>query len=104
MEFKFIARPDAETLEKIDGLVAAVNTLLEKETAMAGELDALAVQVGKNQEVEASAILVIQNIAAQLQAALNSGNPVRLAQLATDLDNSAKALAAAIAANTPTVP
>ena len=79
---------------------------------MAGELAALQAQVVKTQEAEASAILLIQQLAQQVATlaqelanlAANGATPAQLAALTTELDNSAKALTAAVAANTPTAP
>jgi len=72
---------------------------------MSAAMDALIVQVTKNSEVEASAILLIQGIAQQLKDAIaNGADPVQLAALAKQLDNSAQALAAAVAENTPVAP
>jgi hypothetical protein len=66
---------------------------------MAADLTALTAQVTANTQVEASAVLLIQGLAAQITALQN--DPVALAALATQLNTSATALAAAVAANTP---
>ena len=64
---------------------------------MSAEFDALVQQVKDNTDVEASAVTLIQGIAAQL-----AGNPTpsQVSALATQLKSSADALAAAITANT----
>lgn len=62
-------------------------------------LDALTAQVKANTDVEASAVVLIQGIAAQLAAAAT--DPVAVAALAAQLKGSADALSAAIVANTP---
>jgi hypothetical protein len=63
------------------------------------ELAALAVQVTANTEVDQSAIILIQGIAAKLNELY--ADPVAVKDLATKLKASADALAAAVVANTP---
>lgn len=69
---------------------------------MAGELDALATQVQKNTDVEASAVTVLNQLKALLDAA--GTDPVKLKALSDQLGGSADALAAAIANDTPPTP
>jgi hypothetical protein len=70
--------------------------------ASAAALAALQAQVQQNTTVEASAVTLIQGLAAQITAA--GTDPAALAALTTNLNTSATALAAAIAANTPAAP
>ena len=65
-------------------------------------LAALQAQVAQNTTVEASAVTLIQGLAAQITAA--GTDPAALAALTTSLNTSATALAAAITANTPAAP
>lgn len=69
-------------------------------------LDDLKAEVAATATVEASAITLIQGIAAQLAAALAAQpNPdSALVDLTTQLTASAAALAAAVTANTPAAP
>lgn len=67
---------------------------------MSQSLDDLTTQVKKNTDVEAGAVVLIQGIAQKLADAQN--DPVKLAALQSDLNASADALAAAVAANTTT--
>jgi len=62
-------------------------------------IDDLSAQVDANVSVEGSAVQLIQNIAAALQAA--GTDPAKLAALQNTLKTSADALAAAVVANTP---
>lgn len=62
-------------------------------------LDDLAKQVQANTDVNASAVQLIQGLASQLIAA--AANPSQIMVLASNLKNSADALASAIVANTP---
>lgn len=66
---------------------------------MATPLDDLTAQVTANTDVEASAAQLIVNIAEALRQA--GTDPAKLAALRDTLKNSADALAAAVAANTP---
>jgi len=63
------------------------------------EFETLTAQVQANTDTEASAILLIQGIAAQL--ALTATDPAAVAALAAKLKSSADNLAAAVVANTP---
>lgn len=65
---------------------------------MSAEFDALVAQVTANTDVEASAVALIQGIAAQLAAAPTAA---QVSALSTQLKTSADSLAAAITANTP---
>ena len=62
-------------------------------------LSELETQVKRNEEVEASAIVLIQGIAAKLEAA--KSDPVKIQALADELKTSADSLAEAVVANTP---
>ena len=69
---------------------------------MSVQLDALTAQVAKNTDVVNSAIKLIGNIKAQLDAA--GTDPVKLAALSATLGTDDDALAAAVVANTPAEP
>jgi len=88
-----------KTLSRIEH---KLDQLLLQEEVMAGELDALTAQVAENTSVEQSAITLIQNLAAQIQAA--GTDPAKLDALVQQLHGSSAALAAAITANTPAAP
>lgn len=75
--------------------------LISLEVAELAALDDLKAQVTANTEIEASAIVLIQGIAAQLKAAIAAGDPAALTALADQLHTSAAALADAVTANTP---
>lgn len=78
-----------------------LNEVLSGEHNLMAALDDLTVQVQKNNDVEESAVILIQGIAKQLADCIASGNPAALVDLQTKLATSAADLAAAIAANTP---
>ena len=64
----------------------------------------LQAQITQNTTVEASAVTLLQGLAAQLEAAIaasNNGDSQALPALQAQLNTSATALAAAITANTP---
>lgn len=71
---------------------------------MSAEFDALVAQVTANTTVEASAVTLIEGLAAQLAAVASNPTPDQINALATQLKSSADSLAAAIAANTPAAP
>lgn len=85
----------------IFNLNANIERLLLK---MSAQLDALTAQVAHNTSVEASAVTLINGIAAEIQAAVaaaEAGDTAALTNLTTSLNTSATALAAAVTANTP---
>jgi hypothetical protein len=84
---------------RLDQIITMLQAISKQETKMSQQLDALTAQVTENTNVEASAVTLLQNIAAQLEAAKT--DPVKLQALKDQLQNSAAALAAAITANTP---
>jgi len=91
---------DENVTKKLDKILQILGDIQRKEETMSVELDALTIQVTSNTDVENSAILLIQGIAAQLSAIKD--DPAKIAALATSLKVSADNLAAAILANTPT--
>lgn len=66
---------------------------------MKTELDNLKTQVKSNTDAEASAVVLIEQIAAMLEA--NAGDSAAVNALAAQLKTSADALGAAVVANTP---
>lgn len=80
----------------------ALCTLLNLGAIMSAELDALTAQVTQSTTIEQSAITLIQGMAAQIAANVNS--PAALTALSQQLSTSATALAAAVTANTPAAP
>lgn len=69
---------------------------------MTAELVALQAQVAQTDTVIASAVTLIQGIAAQLEAIKD--DPAAISALAADLQGTTAALAAAVTANTPSGP
>ena len=82
-----------------DILDAKLDQLLEKENQELMTLDELQAQVTETNTVAASAVTLIQGIAAQLLECKN--DPAKIAELAASLKGSSDALAAAVTANTP---
>ena len=70
-------------------------------TQISANLQALMNQVAQNTSVEGSAVTLINGIASELQAALANSDDAALPALVTQLQTSAAALSAAVAANTP---
>jgi hypothetical protein len=84
---------------KLDAVLLALDDLKQRDVSMSAELDALTNQVKANTDAEASAVLLLGQLSALIKAA--AADPAKLQALATDLDASKQALAAAILANTP---
>lgn len=89
-------------LARLASIERKIDRLFSLEVLMSKELDDLEAQVTKNEDVEKSAVVLIQGIAAQLAAA--GTDPAKLKALSAGLQSSADALAAAVAANTAPPP
>lgn len=84
---------DAEKIEKL------LHTVIKNQTKEMADLTALQASVANTATVEQSAIVLLQGLKAQLDAA--GTDPVALAALSASLDSGANDLAAAVVANTP---
>lgn len=86
---------------RLDYLIGKVHRLLAMGGDQLAQLDDLRAEVEKVKGIEASAVTLIVGLKAKLDEAIAAGNPEALAALSADLDQSATALADAVAANTP---
>jgi hypothetical protein len=91
----------------LDQLAAKLATRLQQSTTgalqiMSAELDQLTSQVHANTSVVQSAVALINGISNRIKAA--GADPAALQALTAELDQQDQALAAAVAANTPTPP
>lgn len=80
-------------------LVCGVGWIIRGLNKMAQTLDALQAEVTRNTTVEASALVLIQGLAAQIKAA--GTDPVALKAITDQLTQNDDALASAITQNTP---
>ena len=101
IELHLYHHQDPTILTILQQMSQKLDSIQTKETHIMAQLDDLTAQVAQNTTVEGSALTLIQGLAAQLAAAIASGNPAALTALQTQLKTSADALAAAVAANTP---
>ena len=85
--------------EDIREIKRMLHRILIQEAHMSAELDILTAQVQANEDLELSAIALIEGIAAQVAAIKD--DPAKIQALADSLKASAEGLAAAITANTP---
>ncbi len=90
-----------EVLSILKSILSDIHEIKQKGGITIMKLDELAVQVTENTNLETSAILLIQGIAAALAEA--ASDPAKVQALADQLKESAASLAAAIQANTPAV-
>lgn len=88
-----------DVTQKLDQILDLLGAIQRKEVAMNAQLDALTVQVKANTDVEASAVVLLKGLAAQIETAKT--DPVALQALSDSLKLSADDLAAAVIANTP---
>lgn len=89
---------------QLDRIEAALAVVLQREIVMAGELDVLEAQVRRNADVTDSAVMLLQELKAKLDEAIQSGDMTRVAALAAELGTKTQALADAVSANTPAAP
>lgn len=82
----------------LEAILHVVNEIKKKGGETIMKLDELETQVKANTEVNASAVILIQGIAAKLQE--TAGDPVKVQALADELRASAATLGAAVQANT----
>jgi uncharacterized membrane protein affecting hemolysin expression len=98
-------------MDQLDRIESKLDHLLRitimSATATDANFAALQTQVTQNTTVEASAVTLLNGLAAQLAAAISAsenGDSAALPALQQQLQSSATALAAAITANTPSAP
>jgi hypothetical protein len=82
------------------GVLSALETLIGKVNDMSAELDRLTAEVSETHSAVDSAVTLIAGLAQQIRDL--STDPAALNALADDLDAQQAAIAAAVAANTPT--
>lgn len=82
-----------------------VNLILMSTKPLSQEITDLQAAVAAEETVEQSAITLLQNLSAQLTAALASADPTGAVEaIVTNINTNAAALAAAVTANTPAAP
>lgn len=81
-----------------------LDTIINKEVQMAGELDQLKATVEAENTVIDSAIALLNGLKAALDAAIAANNPQALVDLSNEIQAKSQALAAAVTTNTPAQP
>ncbi len=98
-DLQIIAAQLDDIRARLARIETATNKLTKQGVEIMADLSGLTAQVKANTDVEASAITLLNGLAAQLAAAAT--DPAKVQDLANQLKTSADALAAAIVANTP---
>lgn len=101
MKFEIHHYTHAVPDSRISELLCEVQKLVARVVKIMTYLEELEAAVKANTDVISSAVTLINGIAQKLQDA--GTDPVKLAELTTELNSSRDALAAAVAANTDTV-
>ena len=83
---------------------SAINKLLTQEQKQMSALDDLTAAVQQTQNLEQSAVTLIQGLAKQITDAVANNDSAALTALASQLNSSAAELGAALTANTPSAP
>ena len=87
-------------IRKLDTIIQMLDTIRRKEVFIMATMQDLVTQVQATAAGEASAIVLIQGLAAKIQELINAGaDPVALQAAVDELKASSDALAAAVVAN-----
>lgn len=97
-----IERKLDQIIRKQDEMFALLSRNYSRSLTIMADLTALQAKVQAATDVEQSAILLLQQLSADLKAAAT--DPAKVQALADELDAKTQALAAAIVANTPAAP
>src|SRR6266403_1761913 len=97
--FEVHFKPDPEVLRRLERIEDKVDLLLNQQETMMSALDDLQAAVAAEDTVIDSAITLINGIPALIAAA--GVDPAKLTALQADITAKSKALADAVAANTP---
>jgi hypothetical protein len=92
----------AETDKRLEEIILLLQVLRKQESKIMADLTALTAAVQRETDVEQSAVVLLQQLKSQLDAA--GTDPVALKALSDQLGSNADALAAAVVANTPAAP
>lgn len=95
----YIHNDDSAIEQKLNKIVAMLTTVLQKENHIMALIDDLEAGVAANGDAEDSAITLLNNLTALIQAA--GTDPARLQAVIDTVNAKKAALAAAIVANTP---
>jgi len=87
---------------KLDAILKMLRESKKREIEMAGELTTLQAKVAANTTIIGGAVVLIDGLAAQIEAMKN--DPVALQALSDQLESDSQVLAAAILRNTPQAP
>src|SRR6266702_2808609 len=89
---------------KLDKLIQMVTVLTEKEVQIMANLDDIEAAVAAEATVEQGVIMLLNQLSADLTAAIAGGDPAKLPAILTNIQANTAALSAAVVANTPATP
>jgi len=92
---------DSDIVKSIHNCEYLLTQLVKQGIHIMAQIDDLEASVAKETDVEASAVLLLQQLSQMLKDAIASGNPARIAAVAATIDANTQRLADAVAANTP---
>ena len=87
--------------QKLDRIIAMLNTLITKENQEMAVLQDIQAAVTAEKTVEDSVVTLLTSISAQLKAALAANDPAAVQAIVDQINTNAATLAAAVTANTP---
>jgi hypothetical protein len=93
-----------DVIARLTRIESKLNTLIAKEIREMATIDDIKAAVTAEDTVVASAVTLLQQLATQLQTAINANDPTALQAVVDDINANAKSLGDAVAANTPAAP
>lgn len=93
--------PDPRIDEVLTAVQQLQSSVAQQGVSMALDLSQLTAAAAANQNAEQSAILLMQQLGAELTAAINGGDQAAVNAVADTLNNESATLAAAVVQNTP---
>jgi hypothetical protein len=93
-----------DIIVRLARIESKLSILIAKEIREMATIDDIKAAVTAADTVEASAITLLQQLATQLQTAINANDPAALQAVVDDINANAKSLGDAVAANTPAAP
>ncbi len=86
---------------QLDRIEAKIDRLLKQEAMVMATLSDITAAVTAEKTVEDSVVVLLQNLSAQLKAAIAANDPVAMQAIVDSINSNTTALASAVTANTP---
>jgi uncharacterized protein (DUF2336 family) len=95
---------NTQTNQQLSAIQQRLNQLIQGETKIMATLDDVVAATAAEKTVVDSAVALLNNLTAMLQAALATGDPTKIQAAVDAITAQTQELATAVAANTPAAP